>query len=286
ADKLSVCKVSDGTETYPVVCGAPNVAAGQKVLLAKVGAELPGAGPGDPPLKIKKARLRGQESHGMICAGDEVGLGGSHEGIMVLDPSVPAGLPMDRIPGLSDTLFSLNVTPNRPDALCHVGVAREVAAKYGKPLRYPAPVLRESGPAASGAVEVALEDLIGCTYYAGRVIRGVQVGPSPDWLVKALESIGKRSINNVVDLTNYVLMEIGQPTQAFELGKVRGGKVIIRNGRDGEKLRILDGSVRDITPDDLVIADAAGPMALAGVMGGKDSEVDAATTDIFLETAY
>src|SRR5690606_29311480 len=135
ADKLSVCKVSDGTETYPVVCGAPNVAAGQKVLLAKVGAELPGAGPGDPPLKIKKARLRGQESHGMICAGDEVGLGGSHEGIMVLDPSVPAGLPMDRIPGLSDTLFSLNVTPNRPDALCHVVVACGLAAQYGKHLR-------------------------------------------------------------------------------------------------------------------------------------------------------
>src|SRR5690606_15408356 len=166
------------------------------------------------------------------------------------------------------------------------GVAREVAAKYGKPLRYPSSSLRETGPDASGGLEVELEDLIGCTYYAGRVIRGVKVGPSPDWLVRALESIGKRSINNVVDLTNYVLMEIGQPTHAFDLGKIRGGKVIIRNGRDGEKLRILDGSVRDITPDDLVIADAAGPMALAGVMGGKDSEVDAATTDIFLETAY
>jgi phenylalanyl-tRNA synthetase beta chain len=280
ADKLSVCSVTDGTETYPVVCGAPNVAKGQKVLLAKVGAELPGG------LKIKKAKLRGQESHGMICAEDEVGLGESHDGILVLDPSTPNGLPMDRIPGLGDVVYELNVTPNRPDALNHVGVAREVAAKYGKPLRYPGSELDEKGPDIAGLIDIKLEDLAGCTKYVGRVIQGVKVGPSPDWLVKSLKSIGKRSINNVVDLSNYVLFELGQPSHAFDLNKIRGRQVVIRKGRDGETLTTLDGVERKITSEDMLIADATGPMVLAGVMGGKDSEVDESTTDIFLEVAY
>lgn len=285
ADKLSVCKVTDGTETYPVVCGAPNVAKGQKVLLAKVGAELPGKN-GEPPLKIKKAKLRGQESHGMICAEDEVGLGEGHDGILILDPSVPAGLPMDRIPGLGDVVYELNITPNRPDALNHIGVAREIAAKLGKPLRYPSIELRETGPDIQGLISVDLQDTAGCTQYVGRVIQGVKVGPSPDWLIKTLKSIGKRSINNVVDLTNFVLFELGQPSHAFDLGKIRGRKVIIRKGRDGETLTTLDGAERKITAEDMLIADAEGPMVLAGVMGGKDSEVDESTTDIFLEVAY
>ncbi|HKP98674.1 MAG TPA: phenylalanine--tRNA ligase subunit beta [Fibrobacteria bacterium] len=285
ADKLSVCKVTDGAETYPVVCGAPNVAKGQKVLLAKVGAELPGRTPGEPGLKIKKAKLRGQESHGMICAEDEVGLGNGHDGILVLDPSTPAGLPMDRIPGLGDVVYEINVTPNRPDALNHVGVARELAAIKGKPLRYPVSSLREEGPAVSGLAGVELDDTVGCTRYVGRVIQGVKVGPSPDWLVKALKSIGKRSINNVVDLTNYVLLELGQPSHAFDLGRIRGRKVVVRKGRDGEKLTTLDGVERAITAEDMLIADAEGPMVLAGVMGGKDSEVSDSTADIFLEVA-
>ncbi len=295
ADKLSVCKVTDGSETYPVVCGAPNVAKGQKVLLAKVGAELPGKN-GEPGLKIKKAKLRGQESHGMICAEDEVGLGESHDGILVLDPSVPVGLPMDRIPGLGDVVFELNITPNRPDALNHVGVAREIAAKLGKPLRYPTEELHEAGADIHELVQIELEDAAGCTKYVGRVIEGVKVGPSPDWLVKALKSIGKRSINNVVDLTNFVLLELGQPSHAFDLNRIRGRKVIIRKGRavdaaaaeaaGGEKLTTLDGIERKITAEDMLIADAEGPMVLAGVMGGKDSEVGPDTTDIFLEVAY
>ncbi|MDB5103286.1 MAG: phenylalanyl-tRNA synthetase, beta subunit [Fibrobacteres bacterium] len=285
ADKLSVCQVTDGTGTYPVVCGAPNVAKGQKVLLAKVGAELPGRA-GEPPLKIKKAKLRGQESHGMICAEDEVGLGESHDGILVLDPSVPVGLPMDRIPGLGDVVFELNITPNRPDALNHTGVAREIAAKLGKPLRYPEAMLNEEGADIGGLVQIDLQDIAGCTKYVGRVIQGVKVGPSPDWLVKSLKSIGKRSINNVVDLTNFVLLELGQPSHAFDLGRIKGRKVVIRKGRDGEKLVTLDGVERKITSEDMLIADAEGPMVLAGVMGGKDSEVGPETTDIFLEVAY
>ncbi|MDB5049313.1 MAG: pheT [Fibrobacteres bacterium] len=286
ADKLSVCSVTDGTETYPVVCGASNVAKGQKVLLAKVGAELPSRKPGEAGLKIKKAKLRGQESHGMICAEDEVGLGESHEGILVLDPSTPVGLPMDRIPGLGDVVFELNVTPNRPDALNHIGVARELAAFRRKPLRYPESSLREEGADIASLIGIELDDILGCPLYVGRVIQGVKVGPSPDWLVKALKSIGKRSINNVVDLTNYVLLEVGQPTHAFDLNKINGRKVIIRRGRDGEKLRTLDDVERTITAEDMLIADSKGPMVLAGVMGGKESEVNESTTDIFLETAY
>jgi phenylalanyl-tRNA synthetase beta chain len=286
ADKLSVCKVTDGTETYPVVCGAPNVAKGQKVLLAKVGAELPGQKPGDPPFKIKKAKLRGQESHGMICAEDELGLGESHEGILVLDSGVPLGTPLRKIPGLCDVIFEVNVTPNRPDGLNHLGVARELAARLGKPLCYPSEPLAESGPEASSFIDLRLEDMVGCTLYTGRVIRGVTVGPSPEWLVKALKSVGKKSINNVVDLTNYVLLELGQPSHAFDLDKIQGGRVEIRSGRNGEKLTTLDGVERKITDEDLVIADAQGPMVLAGVMGGKDSEVDAGTRNIFLEVAY
>lgn len=286
ADKLSVCKVSDGTETYPVVCGAPNVAKGQKVLLAKVGAELPGKAPGEPSFKIKKAKLRGQDSHGMICAEDELGLGESHDGILVLDPSLPLGMPLDKIPGLCDTVYEINVTPNRPDALCHVGVARELAAKFGKPLRYPTPELREDGPSAAGLAEVRLDDKLGCTLYAGRIIQGVKVGPSPEWLAKALKSLGKRSINNVVDLTNYVLFELGQPSHAFDLDKITGKKVIIRRAEAGERLVTLDDVERTLTAEDMVIADAKGPMVLAGVMGGKATEVDAGTTNIFLEVAY
>jgi phenylalanyl-tRNA synthetase beta chain len=285
ADKLSLCKVSDGSETFPVVCGAPNVAAGQKVLLAKVGAELPGRG-GEPGFKIKKARIRGAESLGMICAEDEVGLGEGHEGILVLDPAVKPGTPMKAIPGLSDTVFELNVTPNRPDALCHVGVARELAAKLGKPLCYPGEPLREEGPDVSTLASLRLDAIAGCTLYVGRVIQGVKVGPSPAWLVKALQSLGKRSINNVVDLTNYVLLELGQPSHAFDLDRIHGRQVIVRSAAAMEKLTTLDGVERTLTADDLVIADAEGPMVLAGVMGGKDSEVSEATRNIFLEAAY
>lgn len=285
ADKLSVCKVSDGAETYPVVCGAPNVAKGQKVLFAKVGAQIPGKG-GAPGFAIKKAKLRGQESHGMICAEDEVGLSESHDGILVLPADTPLGLPMEKVPGLSDVIFELNVTPNRPDALCHIGVAREIAAKFGKPLRYPEEHLLERGAGIGTLAEIELRDMAGCTKYVGRAINGVRVGPSPEWLVKALRSIGKRSINNVVDVTNYVLFETGQPSHAFDLSRIRGKKVIIRKAAAGEKLTTLDGVERDLTEADMVIADAEGPMVLAGVMGGKDSEVSEATTDIFLEVAY
>jgi phenylalanyl-tRNA synthetase beta chain len=282
ADRLSVCRVYDGVEEVTVVCGAPNVAAGQKVLFARVGAELPGG------LKIKKAKLRGQESFGMICGGDEVGLGGSHEGILVLDAATPVGLSMGDVPGLCDAVFEINVTPNRPDALGHLGVARELAARFERPLRYPDSLqerVREEGSPISGIVSLTLEDG-GCTRYVGRVVQDVTVGPSPEWLVKSLQVLGKKSINNVVDLTNFVLLEWGQPAHAFDLDNLAGHRVIVRQARVDETLKTLDGVERKLDLRDLVIADGENPQVLAGVMGGEASGVSEKTRNVFVEVAY
>ncbi len=279
ADRLSVCRVFDGNEEVPVVCGAPNVAAGQKVLFARVGAELPGG------LKIKKAKLRGVESFGMICAEDELGLGESHDGILVLDPSAPVGISMQDIPGLCDVLYEINVTPNRPDALGHLGVARELAARFETPLRYPDEALREDGSDIQGLVSLAVEDEQGCTRYVGRVVEGVTVGPSPDWLVQSLKSLGKKSINSVVDLTNFVLLEWSQPSHAFDLDLLAGKKIVVRRARSAETLKTLDGVERKLDERDLVIADGEKPQVLAGVMGGESSGVSEKTKNIFVEVA-
>lgn len=289
ADKLSVCTVFDGAETVPVVCGAPNVAAGQKVLFARVGAVLPARNGGED-FKIKKAKLRGQDSFGMICAEDELGLGESHDGILVLGAEAVPGTSLADVPGLADTLFEISVTPNRPDALGHLGVARELAARFGRPLRSPESHLNapraESGTKAADLVSLTVEDAAGCPRYAGRVITGVRVGPSPEWLVRLLKSAGKKSINNVVDLTNFALLEWGQPSHAFDLETLAGKAVVVRRAKPGEKLKTLDGVERTLEPVDFVIADASAPQVLAGVMGGEASGVSAATKNIFLEVAY
>jgi phenylalanyl-tRNA synthetase beta chain len=280
ADKLSVCRVFDGVEEVPVVCGAPNVAAGQKVLFARVGAVLPG------DFKIKKAKLRGQESFGMICAEDELGLGESHDGILVLPASAVPGTPLQNIPGLCDTNFEISVTPNRPDALGHIGVARELAARFGTALRMPEIPLSESGAAVESLVTLKVEDAATTPRYTGRVITGVKVGPSPEWLVNALKSIGKKSINNVVDCTNFVLMEWGQPSHAFDLDTLAGKKVVVRKASEGELLTTLDGETRTLKASDFVIADAEKALVLAGVMGGTASGVTEKTANVFLEVAY
>jgi phenylalanyl-tRNA synthetase beta chain len=284
ADKLSVCTVFDGAETVPVVCGAPNVAAGQKVLFARVGAVLPG------DFRIKKAKLRGQESFGMICAEDELGLGESHDGILVLPADSVPGTTLQDIPGLCDTTFEISVTPNRPDALGHVGVARELAARFGVPLRLPEAPLRETGPDVASLASLKVEDADGCPRYTGRVVTGVRVGPSPEWLTRALASVGKKSINNVVDVTNFVLMEWGQPSHAFDLAKLKGASggasLVVRRASAGESLKTLDGAERKLDARDLVIADASRPQVLAGVMGGEDSGVTEATRDVLLEVAW
>ena len=280
ADRLSVCRVDVGGEECTIVCGAPNVAAGQKVPAALPGCVLANG------MEIKKARLRGVESSGMICAEDELGLGEDHSGIMVLDDALQPGQPFASQVGLDDILLDFEVTPNRPDCLSFLGIAREVRALTGAELRMPACDVEESGPPTGDAVAIDIEDAEGCPRYVGRVIRNLRIGPSPAWLQHRLQAIGQRPINNVVDVTNYVLMELGHPLHAFDLAKLTDARIVVRCARPGEELETLDGVRRPLTEEILVIADGQKPVALAGIMGGAGSEVGEQTTDILLESAY
>lgn len=279
ADKLSVCRV-DGGQGGPlqIVCGAKNFKVGDKVPLALEGAVLPG------DFKIKKGKLRGVESQGMMCSGKELGLGDDHAGLLILPEDAPVGKPLGEYLG-SDTLVEIEVTPNRPDLLSHFGLARELSALRGVAMREAMAATSSVPPSqAEGEPTIQLRS-DACPYYTARVIRGVKVGPSPAWLKAKLESIGLRPINVVVDITNYVLHDLGQPLHAFDLGKLRGG-VIVRPAAEGEAFKALDEKTYALTPDDLVIADQKGPVALAGVMGGAESGVTEATTDVVLESAY
>lgn len=282
ADKLRVCTVNDGTDSHQVVCGAANVAEGQRVAFARVGAVL-----GD--FKIGSRKLRGVQSAGMICAREELGLAADSDGIWVLPDELALGDPIfEAFP--APVVLELGITPNRPDLLSHLGVAREVAAVFGTKLTYSARRPAEKGPPVDGQARVLIEDPSGCRRYLARVIQGVTVGPSPRWLRDRLERIGQRSINNVVDATNYVLFELGHPLHAFDLSRLRQQSgvptVRVRRAEEGESLTTLDGEKRDLAVEDLVIADADIPVALAGVMGGQDSEVSKATTTVLLESAW
>jgi len=277
--KLSRCAVWDGSQELPVVCGAANVRVGLKVALATVGSVLPGG------LEIKPATIRGMESRGMLCAEDELGLGEGHEGILELDPNLPAGAPFATACGVADVVFEINVTPNRPDATGHLGLARELALRLGRTLRNPLDSVTLPPPSGPATVPVELVPGSGCTRYVGRTLEGLRNGPSPAWMRNLLRAVGLRPISALVDITNFVQMEIGQPLHAFDLAKLRGGKVVVRGARVGESLLLLDGRNLSLTPGDLVIADAEGPRCLGGVMGGADSGVSEATTGIFLETA-
>jgi phenylalanyl-tRNA synthetase beta chain len=281
ADKLSVCQVDTGSEILQIVCGAPNVAAGQVVLLAQVGAILP------ENFKIKKSKIRGIESLGMICAEDELGLGNSHEGILVLPEDTPVGIPLTDVPDLCDTVYDLSITPNRPDALSHIGCARELASFFETDLTLPK--LKQEPtldlPHVSSK-KLVVEEPNACSQYVLRSIKNVKVGPSPSWLVTALESVGQKSINNVVDVTNYVLLEFGQPSHAFDAKKLQGDSLVVRYAKEGEVLQTLDEENRTLSSQDLVIADSQNPACLAGVMGGELSKVDESTTEVLLETAY
>jgi phenylalanyl-tRNA synthetase beta chain len=286
ADKLSLTTVAVGDETpRQIVCGAPNVAAGQRVVVALEGAMLyPSTG---EPFKIKKSKIRGAASEGMICAEDEIGLGQSHAGIMVLDTDLPDGTPAANYFGLgSDTVLEIGLTPNRADAASHYGVARELRALLGQPAHLP-DVSAFASPASGETISVTIEDDQACPRYAGLLLDNVQVGPSPEWLQRRLRSIGLSPINNVVDVTNFVLHELGQPLHAFDADQVAGGAIRVKRAEVGEKFVTLDGVERTLLADDLVVADAHGaPMALAGVFGGKTSGVSEATTRVFLESAY
>lgn len=279
AHSLVVCRVTDGKDVVPVVCGAKNARAGDKAVLAQPGAVLPGGA------KIRVAKLRGVESRGMLCAEDELGLSSDHSGIMILPRETRPGAPFGEIAGPPETVLVAEVTPNRPDCLSLIGIAREVAALYALPLRLPPVDFAEEGGPVGAHAAVSIQDPADCPRYTARVLAGVRVGPSPAWLRRRLELAGVRPISNIVDVTNYVMLECGQPLHAFDHSLLEGGRIVVRRPAPGEVLTTLDGASQAITPEMLVIADGARPVALAGVMGGLSSEIRDTTATVLLESA-
>ncbi len=280
ADRLTVCQVNNGKETVQVVCGATNHKSGDFIAFAQVGSVLPG------DFKIKKSKIRGQESQGMLCSEKELGLAAESEGILILPADLPLGIPVFDALNLRDFRIEIGLTPNRPDCLSIVGVAREVAALAGKELKLPVSEISESSEDVNGLASVVIENADGCPRYAARMIKGVAIAPSPDWLVRRLEAVGMRSINNIVDVTNYVMMELGHPLHAFDYRFVAERKIVVKNADDNSKFMTLDDQERTLSGEDLMICDGVKPVALAGIMGGQNSEVQDDTTDILLEAAY
>ncbi|MHC1741466.1 MAG: phenylalanine--tRNA ligase subunit beta [Syntrophobacteraceae bacterium] len=280
ADKLRLCDVWDGATTHRVVCGAPNVAVDQIVPLALPGARLPSG------MTIQTTQIRGQVSGGMLCSQIELGLGDDASGIWVLGSDTPIGARLSTALGLDAVRIEIGVTPNRGDCLSHIGVAREVSAICQQPVRYPDCSMQETGPAVSSLAAVAIDDPVGCPRYSARVIEGVRIGPSPEWLRKRLEAVGVRSINNIVDVTNYVMMELGQPLHAFDHDLLREHRIVVRRAVTGEEFTTLDGEKRTLFDDTLLICDGVGPVAIAGIMGGLDSEITEKTTRVLIESAY
>ncbi len=290
SDHLHITKVraSQDGELLQVVCGAPNVAAGQKVLLATVGTSLPA--PDGTRIKIKKSKIRGAESFGMICAEDELGIGTSHDGIMVLEPEAVVGTPAREYLHLgSDTVFTIGLTPNRVDGASHIGVARDLSAwlrlnGLGGEMTLPDVSSFREGEGESIPIEVISHD--GAPRYMGITLTDIKIAPSPEWLQKKLLAVGLRPINNVVDITNFILMEIGQPLHAFDASRITGGKVVVRRAAEGEKFVTLDGVERTLSAQDLMICNTEKPMCIAGVFGGLESGITDSTTTVFLESAY
>ncbi|MFO7983534.1 MAG: phenylalanine--tRNA ligase subunit beta [Desulfuromonadales bacterium] len=280
ADRLTLCQVDTGDGTVPVVCGAQNHKAGDLVALAQVGTVLPG------DFKIKKSKIRGQVSMGMLCSEKELGLAQESEGIMILPGGLELGRPVFDALGLKDVCYEIGLTPNRPDCLSVLGVAREVAAMTGAGLNVPQVSVKEEGEPVETRTSVVVDDPELCPRYAARLIKGVEIGDSPAWLVGRLESVGMRSINNVVDVTNYVMMELGQPLHAFDFQLLREGRIVVRRAEEGSTFTTLDSEPRTLTGSDLMICDGEGPVALAGIMGGENSEINDNTVDILLESAY
>lgn len=278
ADKLRVCQVTDGKETVQVVCGAPNARAGLKVAFAQVGAVLPG------DFKIKKAKLRGAESHGMLCSEKELGLSENHDGIMELTADAPVGSDLRAWFELNDIAIEVDLTPNRADCLSLLGLAREVGVLNQVPVAYPA--INAIPAIHPETFDVEIEDAKGCPRYVGRVLNNVNVkAATPVWMVERLRRSGVRSIDPVVDVTNYVMLELGQPMHGFDLDQL-SGKITVRKAKAGEKLVLLDGQELELKPNLLVIADDKGPLAMAGIMGGEHSGVSENTSRVFLESAF
>ena len=291
ADRLTVCQVDLGQkDPLQIICGAPNVAAGQNVAVATIGATLllPGR---SKPLKIKRAKMRGEVSMGMICAEDELGLSDDHSGIMVLDADAKVGEPFGtylerRGISVQDTVLDIVITPNRPDATCHIGVARDISARCDVPLHPPVVVIPEAGGEASRQIKVSIACPDKCRRYVAMVVRGVSMGDSPLWLRRRLEAIGLRPINNVVDITNFVMHECGQPLHAFDYDKVADRTIVVRESRAQETITTLDGKSRTLPPGTVLICDGQRSVAIGGIMGGENSEVSRATTSVLIESAY
>ncbi len=280
ADRLRICRVNTGTEDMEVVCGAPNIAVGQKVPLARIGTTLPGG------MTLKPVKIRGVKSEGMLCAEDELGLSDDHSGIMILDKSAPLGTDLREYLSGNGTNIDIDLTPNRPDCSSHIGVARDITLLTGKALNIPKIEFIESDEPVTDYAEIEIQNEHGCPRYAARVIRGVKIGPSPKWLVDFMTSVGSRSINNVVDAANFVLMETGHPLHTFDYRMISGKKIVVRSAKDGEEVVTLDGVHRELNSEILLICDAVQPVAVAGIMGLENSEIKADTTDILIESAY
>ncbi len=281
ADKLSVCTVSDGQNDYQVICGAPNVEANQKVVFAPIGTVIPKGG-----FKIETAKIRGVESFGMICSEAELELSDNHEGIMVLNDAAAVGAPISEALKLNDVVFEIGITPNRPDALSHIGVARDLAAIFDKELIIPPIDIKETEEPISSFVSIEIEDTINCPRYSSLVVRNVEIKDSPDWLKSRLQKIGLRPINNVVDITNYVMHETGQPLHAFDLDLLQGNKIIVKSTKEKSNFTTLDSKERELPEATLLICDAVKPVAIAGIMGGENSEIRSNTKNILIESAY
>lgn len=281
ADRLSVCKVNSGKEILQIVCGAPNCDVGKKVPLAQIGTAFKDDKGGE--FKIKEAKLRGVDSFGMLCSAKELGMSSDSSGLLELDSSLETGKPL-KDAFCPDTVYELEITSNRPDWNSYLSVAREIRALSGRDLKFPDAILAnieiQSNPS------VVVNDSEGCPRYTARVIKNTKVGESPKWLKDALTSIGLRPINNIVDITNFVLFETGQPLHAFDLDKLEGQGIIVRKANDGEKITVIDGKTYDLKNDYLVIADSSRPVAIAGVMGGLDSGISSDTVNVLLESAY
>ena len=280
SDHLTVCKVDNGKEILQIVCGASNHKAGDKVVLAQIGAKL------SEDFVIKKGKIRGKESCGMLCSEVELGIGNDKDGIIILPEDAPIGVPFKDYLGINDTVFELEITPNRPDCLSHIGIARELSAYYGKELKYPETEIKnETGEKTSDNVKVTIEDSNLSRRYVTRILKNVTVKESPKWLKERIESVGLRSINNIVDVSNFILMEMNHPNHVFDLDTIEGNEIKVKSAVKGDKLVTLDEQERELEDGDIVICDSKKILALGGVMGGLDSEVTDNTKNILLEVA-
>jgi len=281
ADRLSLCKVSTGIEELQVVCGAPNVSKGQKIIFAPSGSTIP-----SNDMKLSKVKIRGVESFGMICSESELELSDIHKGIMVLSNGVEVGIPITKALELNDVIMEIAITPNRPDALSHIGIARDLAAIFNKELNLPKITFDEKGENINAAASVEILDLINCPRYVAKVVQNVAIKDSPDWLKNRISKIGLRPINNIVDITNYIMYEYGQPLHAFDLEKLSGRKIVVKSTSEEASFITLDSKQRMLPKNTLMICDADKAVAIAGVMGGENSEISQSTKNILIESAY